>query len=133
MADQWNQFENMTALRRRLYRMLEPSGPEQVTAAGLTPAMDIVRGADGLVLTVELPGMAREDISVELEGDLLTISGERRRPEVADQRTLRRERPAGRFSRALSLAGGRYGEISAALQDGVLTVRVRPRGEGGEG
>jgi len=139
-------------LRRRLYRMLD-AGAAAAARPGdsFTPPLDIVSGPDGLTITVELPGMAREDINVELQGNLLTISGERKtrcgheweglsspdphvtRPVVgagkplplSGMRTHRRERPAGRFSRSLALPTSDEHELSAALKDGVLIVQVR--------
>ena len=114
-------------LRRRLYRMLDAGITEFARPSEtFTPPLDIVAGPDGLTISVELPGMAREDIEVQLQGNLLTISGERRtNQEGAGQHFTRRERPAGRFSRSLALPTSDEHELSAALKDGVLTIQVR--------
>lgn len=132
MRYQRDPFEMMADLRRRLYRLLE-SNALQPTAplASFRPPLDIARDSDGLVITVELPGVAREEVDVRLEGDLLTISGERKSEAMAGGRVQHRERPTGRFLRSLHLAGGDYRQAEAVLRDGVLTVTVgKASGEG---
>ena len=69
-----------------------------------------------------IAGVSREDVDVELEGDLLTISGERKASEA--EGFFRRERPCGAFKRSLSLPRVSEQNLSATLKDGVLTVRV---------
>lgn len=135
MRYQSDPFEMMADLRRRLYRVLETSAPEPMPPpAAFSPPLDIAQGAEGVVITVELPGVPREDVDVRLEDDLLTISGERKpAPQLQQGRLHHRERPVGRFSRALSLAGGDHGEVKASLNDGVLTVTVGPASREGSG
>lgn len=123
MLGMTEQLDALLDLRRRLYRALESeaAGAEQA-GVGFTPALDIVsRGDDGMVVTVEMPGVARDDVNVELEGSTLSISGERK---VREARFHRRERACGRFQRSLALPAGNW-ELSASLRDGVLTVRVK--------
>ncbi|MCE5239561.1 Hsp20/alpha crystallin family protein [bacterium] len=125
-------FDSFLDLRRRLYRMLD-AGVSQAPrpAEGFAPPLDVVSTPEGLTITVELPGMAREDIAVELQGNLLTIAGERRTSrEDAQQRFFRRERPSGQFKRSLALPTTDHEELSAALKDGVLTVTVHKPGRG---
>ena len=125
-------MDNFLDLRRRLYRMLDVSMDESAPPGrSFTPPLDIAAAPDGLTITVELPGMAREDILVELQGNLLTIAGERRTGRGdRDQRFTRRERPCGRFRRALALPTSDHEELSAALKDGVLTIKVQKPGRG---
>jgi len=120
-------LDGLLNLRRRLYRTLDAGfGPAEAPGETFTPPLDVVAAPDGLTITVELPGMAREDIEVELQGNLLTIAGERRTTGAdGAQGFYRRERPAGRFRRALALPTSDHEELSASLRDGVLTVRVR--------
>lgn len=126
-------FDSFLDLRRRLYRMLD-AGVSQAPrpAEGFAPPLDVVSTPEGLTITVELPGMAREDIAVELQGNLLTISGERVPASLRDaqQRFYRRERPSGQFKRSLALPTTDHEELSAALKDGVLTVKVMRTGRG---
>lgn len=124
MTELTDQLDSILDLRRRLYRALDGHHREcDSPATNFTPPLDIVHLPEALEITVELPGVAREDVNVELEGNLLTISGERKAPE--GERFHRRERPCGTFKRALSLPGVTEQDLSATLKDGVLTVRVK--------
>lgn len=119
--------DGLLDLRRRLYRMLDAGSLAAAPGApGFTPPLDIVRHPEGLTITVELPGMAREDVQVELTGNVLTITGDRATG-LDDKRSCfcRRERPCGPFTRSLALPTSDHKELSAALRDGVLTVKVR--------
>lgn len=122
------QLDAIVDLRRRLYRALEgrPEACPEGTADRYTPPLDIVHLPEALLISVELPGVEREDIEVVLEGNLLTISGERKTAEAeAGRHFYRRERPRGRFSRSLALPGATEQDLSANLKDGVLTVTVK--------
>jgi HSP20 family protein len=90
------------------------------------PAMDLVEEGDHYVLRADLPGVREEDINVELEDNVLTISGERRAEhEERREGYYRVERASGRFSRSLTLPEGIDPEsIEAQFENGVLTVRI---------
>jgi HSP20 family protein len=122
-----DQLDAILDLRRRLYRALDSeAAPSGTPATAFAPPLDIVRLPDAIEITVELPGLSREEVDVELEGDLLTISGERQAPDAKG--FFRRERPCGAFRRSLSLPGVTEPDLSATLKDGVLTVRVKRAG-----
>ena len=93
---------------------------------GWTPALDIYEDKDKYVAKAELPGMKKEDIDVSLEGDTLTISGERKQEEEKKEGdTYRSERYFGRFQRIVTLpAAVDANKIQATYKDGVLTVTV---------
>jgi HSP20 family protein len=90
------------------------------------PAMDLAETKDAYVLRADLPGLAPEDVKIELENRVLTIAGERK----AEQRSedagwMRVERAFGAFRRTLTLpAGVDAAAITAAFDNGVLTVTV---------
>jgi HSP20 family protein len=102
------------------------------SAAGrLAPSVDISEDDGNYVVTAELPGTKREDVTVELEEDVLTIRGEKRneREEKKEKRRLV-ERSYGTFSRSFTLPANADGEkISASFKDGVLTVTIGKRPE----
>jgi HSP20 family protein len=102
------------------------------TAAGrLAPSVDISEDDGNYVVTAELPGTKREDVTVELEEDVLTIRGEKRneREEKKEKRRLV-ERSYGTFSRSFTLPANADAEkISASFKDGVLTVTIGKRPE----
>lgn len=85
------------------------------------------------IVCAELAGVKREDVSVEVSGDRLTIEGERRQePPHGPQEQRRSERSYGHFYRVISLPAGAQGEAaSASLQDGLLEITV-PLAEGGK-
>ena len=90
------------------------------------PAMDLVETEDHFVLKADLPGVAESDVSIELEANVLTISGERRTEhEAKKDGYYRLERSTGTFSRALTLPEGiDPGAVSASFDNGVLEVRI---------
>ncbi len=90
------------------------------------PAMDLAEESDHYVLRADLPGLREDEVSVELEDNVLTISGERKSEhEERKQGLYRVERGSGAFSRSLTLPEGVDPEsIQARFDKGVLEVRV---------
>jgi HSP20 family protein len=90
------------------------------------PPMDLVETADQYVLVADLPGLADGDVNIQLEDNVLTISGER--PTVREQEegaTYRLERAFGTFSRSLTLPEGVDSEkVLAHFDRGVLEIRI---------
>jgi len=119
-------------MRRQMDRLLDVFGDRQPTGsgAGVYPAVNITEDGDALYVTAELPGVKSTDLDVNVTANQLTLAGERKISEqAADARYHRREREAGRFSRAVSLPGDIDTEhVRAKLADGVLTVTV-PKSE----
>ena len=96
------------------------------------PPVDIHQTGDReLVLTAELPDMAREDIGITIENFVLTLTGEKKHSSDVKQEQLHHvERRYGTFSRSFSLpqtVDG--GKVSAEYKNGVLTVRLPLREE----
>ena len=91
-----------------------------------TPPMDLVEADDHFVLKADLPGMSDGDVSIEVQDNVLTISGERRAEHERKERGWYRiERAFGRFSRSLSLPEGVDADsVTASFDRGVLEVRV---------
>jgi HSP20 family protein len=91
-----------------------------------TPRVDIVNRDDELVVRAEIPGIKREDLTVELDGDMLTIRGEQRHEKKTGEGDLMRSEIArGSFSRTMSLPGGLDAEhAKAELNDGLLEVHL---------
>jgi HSP20 family protein len=102
-------------------------GPDTARRARFVPAAEVGRDGDDAVVSLELPGLdAERDISVEVAGGRLVVSGERRdeRAEERDGRSLREVR-YGTFRRSFTLPQHVTGDDVAATYDaGILTVRV---------
>jgi HSP20 family protein len=90
------------------------------------PAMDLVEAENEFVLKADLPGLSEENVSIEVEDNVLTISGERKAEhEERKEAYYRVERAFGRFSRSLTLPEGIDPEaVKASFEHGVLEVRV---------
>jgi HSP20 family protein len=90
------------------------------------PAMDLVETDEHFVLRADLPGVTEQDVSIELEDNLLTVSGERKAEhEEKREGFYRLERASGAFSRSLTLPKGVDGEaVTAGFENGVLEVRI---------
>jgi HSP20 family protein len=90
------------------------------------PAMDLVEADDHFVLRADLPGLSDDDVSIEIQDNTLTISGERSAEhEERERGWYRVERKVGRFSRSLTLPEGVDADaINAAFDKGVLEVRI---------
>jgi HSP20 family protein len=90
------------------------------------PAMDLVETDEHFVLKADLPGLTEEDIKIEVEDNVLVLSGERK-AEHRDKREgfVRIERAFGGFRRSLTLPEGVNPEtVTATFDKGVLAVRI---------
>lgn len=112
-------------LQREFDRVLADfSGFDLSDVLGPSPRMDM-REVDGAVeLTVELPGMTKDDVHIDLEDDVLTVSGEKKSStETRDKGFRMVERRYGSFSRSVRLpAPVKADGVKADLKQGVLTV-----------
>lgn len=90
------------------------------------PAMDLAETESDLLLSADLPGVAEEDVTVEVKDNVLSISGERKDARERKDRGYHRvERSFGRFSRTLALPDGIDADrIEARFDQGVLEVRI---------
>jgi HSP20 family protein len=90
------------------------------------PALEIFERDGKLVVQADLPGVAADDVTIEIDDNMLTVSGERREEiEVDDAGFRRTERRYGRFSRSVALPeGAKPEEAQAACRDGVLEITV---------
>jgi HSP20 family protein len=90
------------------------------------PAMDLVETDEDFVLRADLPGLSEKDVNIELEDNVLTISGERKSEhEERKEGFFRVERASGSFSRSLTLPEGVNAEaIKANFDRGVLEIRI---------
>lgn len=108
----------------RLVRQFEPATGE---ATGmLSPAVDVRETEESYVVTAELPGVDKDDISVEIHDDVLSIRGEKR-SEREGEKDKRHwvERSYGAFSRSIRVPSGLDdSNLKASFKDGVLTIEI---------
>jgi len=101
-------------------------GHENQAASTLRPRIDVHESTDSnlITATVELPGLKKDDIHIDIHNNRLTVSGEVAQSNDLNQDGYKvKERRYGKFARTLSLPVGTKAEdVKAALNDGVLTV-----------
>lgn len=104
---------------------------EEAPSEDLVPAIDVSERADGFVVKAELPGVRKEDIDVNMENGVLTISAETKSDteEKEGDRVIRQERRYGKYVRSLRL-GTQIDEskVEASYKDGILNL-VLPKAE----
>ena len=133
----WDSSRELSSLQAEMNRLFQSffdtpssgSGGGGNGGTGLRrwhPAMDLVESDDHFLLRADLPGVSENDVKVELEDNVLTISGERRHEEETKSGGfLRIERAAGVFSRSLTLPEGVNPDaVQASFDKGVLEVRI---------
>jgi len=134
----WDPFRNVAALQDRINRIFEETFPrsreadEDIAACAWTPAVDIYASEDGIIVKVDLPGVSKTDVSVELKDNYLTIRGERRTDgSVKEDSYYRQERCLGAFHRSFRLQTSvDPGKVKARFKEGVLEVEIpRPSEE----
>lgn len=120
----WEPFAELGELRSRFDHIFDEvvSDRERVWA----PSIDVVRQNGNLVLRADLPGIKPDEVKIEFEDDILTVSGaHEERTEDKDRHYVRRERRYGSFSRSVALPTGiDASTIEAKTHDGILEVTV---------
>ena len=98
----------------------------EMNGAAWYPAIDVKEHDNKLFVTVELPGMKKEDVKVEITGDRLTLEGEKKHEkEEKKEGYFHCERSYGKFYRAIPLPEGvKAGEAIANFTNGVLEITV---------
>ena len=102
---------------------------EDETLAAWVPPVDITEEKERIVITAELPGFQENEISIQTENGMLTISGERRFEKESEGRNYHRvERAYGQFLRSFSLPNNVDREkIKADFENGLLKVELPKR------
>lgn len=125
-------FRDLASVHDEMDRIFdEVMGARQMSGTSVfVPPVDIEETPDAFVVRVDLPGVARKDIKVTLDGDQLTIRGERRSERTEGEgQHIRTERLLGTFERSFTLGSRVQQEgVEAKHADGVLEVRV-PKAE----
>jgi HSP20 family protein len=122
----WSPFREL-GRHGRLGRLMEEMFGERALARGEhAPALDIHETEAEYVVSVELPGVRKEDISVEFTDGVLSVRGEKTSgKEEKKERSRWVERVYGSFHRSFTLPPNAASDrIDASFKDGVLTVRI---------
>ena len=127
----WEPVREITSLQSEMNRLFNtffdtPTPGNGGTPRRWIPAMDLVETEGDFVLKADLPGLKEEDVNIEVEENVLTVSGERK-AEHEDKREgyVRVERSYGSFRRSLTLPKGVDAEaVTANFDNGVLEVHI---------
>jgi HSP20 family protein len=127
----WEPLRELSSLQSEMNRLFdglfEPGrSPAPSEMRRWIPPMDLLETEDSFVLRADLPGMTQEEVKIELEDNVLMLSGERRADhETRQEGFYRLERAFGSFSRSLTLPQGVDPDgVSASFDRGVLEVRI---------
>jgi HSP20 family protein len=118
-------FEDFAGLQSRLDRLFEDVVGEGKRGEW-TPAIDLIRNKEKLILRVDMPGITPEDVKIEVRDDIITVSGQHEeKTEEKDENYVRRERRFGSFSRSIALPSGVDPDrIEATGKHGVVEVTI---------
>jgi HSP20 family protein len=126
----WEPLRELSSFQNEMNRLFntvfDQPGGDGGQGRRWVPAMDLLETDEHFVLRADLPGMREEDVNIELEDNVLTVSGERKAEHEERQEGFYRvERAFGSFARSLTLPKGVNPEgVTAAFRDGVLEVRI---------
>jgi HSP20 family protein len=129
----WDPFGSITEIQDRINKIFEEAFPKDKEQNNTSappclwkPAVDIFETDASIVINVELAGVTKEDVSVEMRDNLLTISGERREDHnIPENHYYQRERYFGPFQRSFRLQDAVQPDmIKAKFKEGLLVVEI---------
>ena len=125
--------ERLYDIRREMDRLFEGTDTGVQNGAGQwLPPMDVVETKDEILCQIEVPGLSREDLDINIEGNLVTIRGEKKFEVGNDEKDSgyrHFERRYGRFERSFTMPRTvDTDRVSARHENGVLTI-VLPKAE----
>lgn len=135
MSQRWNPLQDLMVLQDRMNRLFEdatqrgaqPGEGDEFEHADWTPAADIYETESGYSIALDLPGIKRDALEIDIDDNRLIVKGTRL---IDDSRSRRNERPRGKFLRSFTVpASVDQGKIGAEYKDGVLKIRLPKRAE----
>ena len=137
MSQQWNPLQDLMVLQDRMNRLFEDAtqrrnqsdggAGDEFERADWTPASDIYETDSGYLIAMDLPGINREALEIDINDNRLVVKGTRA---ISESRQHRTERPKGKFLRTYSVpASVDQGKIAAEYKDGVLQISLPKRNE----
>lgn len=133
---QWNPLQDLMVLQDRMNRLFEDAtqrrsqsgeAGDEFERADWTPVADIYETDSGYLIAIDLPGIKRDDIEIDIDENRLMVKGAR---VIDGSKSRRTERPRGKFLRSFSVpASIDQNKIGADYKDGVLQIRLPKRAE----
>jgi HSP20 family protein len=139
LLTRWEPLREFSAMQDRMNRMnrlfhesYSPEGPEEaLTTTSFAPPVDIYEDEHNITLKLEVPGIDEKDIDVRVEGNTLTVHGERKIEKEEKEENFRRvERQYGSFTRSFTLPSSvDPAQVSANYDKGVLKINLAKKAE----
>src|SRR5262249_30991730 len=128
-ADQWDPWQEMQMMQQEMNRLFRDSfsrGMGGMYGPGFHPQIDVKKTSDQYVMTMDLPGMDKNSINVQVKNGNLVVSGERSTEnEVNRGQMFRQERSFGKFFRSFPLPDdAKADQVSADYNNGVLQIEI---------
>ena len=134
LLTRWEPFREFSTMQDRMNRMnrlfresYNPEAPEEaLTTTSFAPPVDIYEDEHNITLKLEVPGIDEKDIDVRIEGNTLTVHGERKIETDENEENFRRvERQYGSFTRSFTLPSSvDLRQVSADYEKGVLNIKL---------
>ncbi len=132
MVQRWDPFRDLLTIQEQMSRLFEGSVGRHQHASGIAgwhPPADVSETEDSLHLYIEVPGVDENEVDIRVEGDILTIRGERQRPNPSSGTFLQTEILMGPFHRVFKLpAVVDTSNIQARYERGILEI-ILPKQE----
>ena len=127
----WDPFEEIEALRpwgapTELRQRLDELFGARLPEGRFAPAVDVTESENEYQVRADVPGIKKQDLTIEVQDGQLTIRGERKSErEEKNEKARRLERTYGAFSRSFTLpADADTSKVSASFHDGVLAIKI---------
>ena len=129
IVNRFDPFRDLTLLQDRINRLFDDSMVRQERQPSpneaWVPMVDITEDENEIVLWADPPGVSQKEVDIIINGDQLTLKGEKKFDQTNQRKYLRRERLVGPFSRTFQLnLPVETEEISAAYRNGVLEIHL---------
>ena len=139
LLNRWEPLREFSAMQDRINRMnrlfresYSPEGPEEaLTTTNYAPPVDIYEDEHNITLKIDVPGIDEKDIDVRIEGNTLTVHGERKIEKEEKEENFRRvERQYGEFTRSFTLPSSvDTGQVNANYDNGVLKITLAKKAD----
>lgn len=137
MSQHWNPLQDLVLLQDRMNRLFEDAtqrrnradadAGDEFERADWAPAADIYETETGYLIAMDLPGIDRQALEIDIDENRLLVKGTRA---IDEPKQHRAERPRGKFLRTFSVPGSvDQGKIAAEYKDGVLQITLPKRSE----
>jgi HSP20 family protein len=127
----WQPYGAVSSLQDSINRLFNDAFPRPMTDDDVAlstwkPVVDIFDKTDSIIIHAELPGVTKDNVSIEVKENVLTLKGERVEvKEVSEDKFFRKERSFGSFYRAFTLPSAiNPDNIKATFKEGVLEIEI---------